>query len=674
MVDDFFSDVTEPIPFGGLESTDPLSFKVYEPDRLVLGKRMEDHLRPGVCFWHSFAWPGVDMFGSGTMDRPWLDGATDEMAAARTKMAVAFEFFTKLGIPYYCFHDRDVAPEGASFATFRSNLDALTDDAAGYQERTGVRLLWGTANLFTHPRYQAGAATNPDPEVFAFAAAQVKHMLEVTKRLGGENYVLWGGREGYDTLLNTDLRREGAQLARFLHLVAEHKHRIGFAGQLLIEPKPMEPTKHQYDYDVGDGPRLPRQATGSRASTASTSRRTTRRSRVTASTTRSPSRSRTASSAASTRTGATRRTAGTPTSSPTRSTISRCRSTRSSGTAASRPAGSTSTPSSVARARTGRDLFHAHIGAHRHARAGAPRRGRPGRARRARRSQGATLRRHGTARSARAILDGTRDARHARGEGRGRRRSTRGRLGPPGAARERRQPVRLGCGSGTGEVGHRPLTRWPTSSGSTPRRPRPRPSSSTRPGAVVGVGRLGVRTSRCRGRSGASRHPTCGGTAPSRSIRSVLASSGVDRRRRRRDRADRADARPGAARPGRPRPPACDPVERPADRRRVRRDPRRSSARNGSSRSPGNDALTGFTAPKLVWVRDHEPDDLGTGRARPAAEGLRPAPSHGRARARQGRRRRARSCSTSPPATGRRRSSPPSGSILPGCRRPSKDP
>ncbi len=135
-------------------------------------------------------------------------------------------------------------------ATFRSNLDALADDAAGHQERTGVRLLWGTANLFTHPRYQAGAATNPDPEVFAYAAAQVKHMLEVTQRLGGQNYVLWGGREGYDTLLNTDLRREGAQLARFLHLVVEHKHKIGFEGQLLIEPKPMEPTKHQYDYDV----------------------------------------------------------------------------------------------------------------------------------------------------------------------------------------------------------------------------------------------------------------------------------------------------------------------------------------------------------------------------------------------------------------------------------------
>jgi xylose isomerase len=190
------------------------------------------------------------MFGIGTLDRPWLEATDDEMAAARSKMATAFEFFTKLGTPYYCFHDRDVAPEGDSFATFRANLDALADDAAGYQQRTGVRLLWGTANLFSHPRYQAGAATNPDPDVFAYAAAQVKHMLEVTQRLGGQNYVLWGGREGYDTLLNTDLRREQAQLARFLHLVAEHKAKIGFTGQLLIEPKPMEPTKHQYDYDV----------------------------------------------------------------------------------------------------------------------------------------------------------------------------------------------------------------------------------------------------------------------------------------------------------------------------------------------------------------------------------------------------------------------------------------
>ncbi len=245
----FFTAVAEPIRFGGLDSRDPLTFTVYEPDRLVLGKRMEDHLRIGVCLWHSFAWDGRDMFGIGTLDRPWLDAALDPMEAARQRMAVAFEFIEKLGVPYYCFHDRDVAPEGTSFAEFRSNLDALADDAAGYQERTGATLLWGTANLFTHPRYQAGAATNPDPEVFAYAAAQVRMMLEVTQRLGGTNYVLWGGREGYDTLLNTDLRREGAQLARFLHLVAEHKHRIGFDGTLLIEPKPMEPTKHQYDRD-----------------------------------------------------------------------------------------------------------------------------------------------------------------------------------------------------------------------------------------------------------------------------------------------------------------------------------------------------------------------------------------------------------------------------------------
>ena len=245
----FFTEVTEPIRYGGPESADPLEFKVWQPERVVLGKPMVEWLRPGVCFWHSFSWDGRDMFGIGTMDRPWLAEA-DEMAGARTRLAAAFEFFTKLGTPYYCFHDRDVAPEGESFAEFRDNLDALADEAEGLQAQTGVKLLWGTANLFTHPRYQAGAATNPDPEVFAYAAAQVKHMLEVTHRLGGQNYVLWGGREGYDTLLNTDLRREGEQLARFLHLVVEHKHKIGFEGQLLIEPKPMEPTKHQYDHDT----------------------------------------------------------------------------------------------------------------------------------------------------------------------------------------------------------------------------------------------------------------------------------------------------------------------------------------------------------------------------------------------------------------------------------------
>jgi xylose isomerase len=246
----FFTGVPGPIGFGGPGSTEPLAFKVYDPNRMVLGRRMEDHLRIGVCLWHSFAWDGRDMFGTGTLDRPWNDPALDPMEAARMKLAAAFEFLVKLGVPYYCFHDADVAPQGDSFREFKANLDALADDALGYQEKTGVRLLWGTANLFTHPRYQGGAATNPDPEVFAYAAAQVTHMLEITQRLGGTNYVLWGGREGYDTLLNTDLRREGEQLARFLHLVAEHKAKIGFEGMLLIEPKPMEPTKHQYDHDT----------------------------------------------------------------------------------------------------------------------------------------------------------------------------------------------------------------------------------------------------------------------------------------------------------------------------------------------------------------------------------------------------------------------------------------
>jgi xylose isomerase len=246
---EFFPNVAERIGFGGLDSTDPLSFKVYEPDRMVLGKRMKDHLRIAVCLWHSFNWPGTDVFGSGTFDRPWLEGTAEPMEAARAKLEAAFEFIAKLGAPFYCFHDRDIAPEGATFAESAANLDAMVDVAAEHMERTGARLLWGTANLFSHPRYAAGAATNPDPEVFAYAAAQVRQMLEVTHRLDGANYVLWGGREGYETLLNTDLRREEELLARFLTLVAEHKHRIGFAGTLLLEPKPQEPTKHQYDYD-----------------------------------------------------------------------------------------------------------------------------------------------------------------------------------------------------------------------------------------------------------------------------------------------------------------------------------------------------------------------------------------------------------------------------------------
>ena len=250
MTKGFFSEVAARIPFGGLGSRDPLTYKVYQPDRLVLGKRMEDHLRIAVCMWHSFASAGEDVFGSGTFDRPWLESGLDPLAAGRAKLDAAFEFFDKMGVPYFCFHDRDIAPEGRNFAETKAHLEAMVDYAGERMAQTGVKLLWGTANLFGHPRYAAGAATNPDPEVFAYAAAQVKLVLDATKRLDGANYVLWGGREGYDTLLNTDLAREETQLARFLSLVAEHKHRIGFKGLLLIEPKPHEPTKHQYDHDA----------------------------------------------------------------------------------------------------------------------------------------------------------------------------------------------------------------------------------------------------------------------------------------------------------------------------------------------------------------------------------------------------------------------------------------
>ena len=250
MSSDFFAEVRERVGYGGPDSSDPLAYAVYQPDRLVMGKRMEDQLRIAVCLWHSFNWPGSDVFGVGTFDRPWLAPSADPKTAAQAKLDAAFEFIDKLGVPFFAFHDRDVAPEGRTYAETRANLDASVDRIEKHMARTRARLLWGTANLFSHPRYAAGAATNPDPAVFAYAAAQVKTMLEVTHRLKGANYVLWGGREGYETLLNTDLAREEAQLARFLSMVAEHKHRIGFSGALLIEPKPQEPTKHQYDYDA----------------------------------------------------------------------------------------------------------------------------------------------------------------------------------------------------------------------------------------------------------------------------------------------------------------------------------------------------------------------------------------------------------------------------------------
>ncbi|MHC2487947.1 xylose isomerase [Sinorhizobium meliloti] len=242
----FFGDIAK-IKYEGPESTNPLAFRHYNPDDVVLGKRMEDHLRFAVAYWHTFVWPGGDPFGGQTFERPWFK---DSMEAAKLKADVAFEFFQLLGVPYYCFHDADVRPEGRNFAESTSNLNAIVDYFAGKQEETGVKLLWGTANLFSNRRFMAGAATNPDPDVFAFAAATVKTCIDATQRLDGENYVLWGGREGYETLLNTDLKRELDQLGRFLNLVVEYKHRIGFKGTILIEPKPQEPTKHQYDYDV----------------------------------------------------------------------------------------------------------------------------------------------------------------------------------------------------------------------------------------------------------------------------------------------------------------------------------------------------------------------------------------------------------------------------------------
>ncbi|MCH7707268.1 MAG: xylose isomerase [Myxococcales bacterium] len=248
MSEPFFPGI-ERIRYEGPESENALAYRFYDPERVVLGKRMQEQLRPAVCYWHSFCWPGSDVFGEGTFARPWLQGG-DPLTLAERKLEVAFEFFEKLGVPYFTFHDRDLAPEGATLAESQAHLGHMLDRAELELERTGVKPLWGTANLFSHPRYAAGAATNPNPEVFAYAAAQVRDALEATHRLGGANYVLWGGREGYDTLLNTDLRRESEQLGRFMQLVVEHKHRIGFAGTILIEPKPMEPTKHQYDFDV----------------------------------------------------------------------------------------------------------------------------------------------------------------------------------------------------------------------------------------------------------------------------------------------------------------------------------------------------------------------------------------------------------------------------------------
>ena len=243
-----FPEVTS-IPFEGPESSNPLAFRYYDADEVVAGKTMAEHLRFSVVYWHTFRGNGSDPFGSATMQRPWDDGS-ESIENAQNRARVAFEFFEKLGAPYYAFHDRDVAPEGATLAESHKNLDAIADVLEQEQQRTGIKLLWGTANLFSNPRYMHGAATSCNAEVFAYAAGQVKKALEVTHRLGGEGYTFWGGREGYQCLWNTDLKREQEHLARFLHMAVDYAKEIGFVGQFYIEPKPKEPTKHQYDSDA----------------------------------------------------------------------------------------------------------------------------------------------------------------------------------------------------------------------------------------------------------------------------------------------------------------------------------------------------------------------------------------------------------------------------------------
>ena len=244
-----FFPLHEPIRYEGPKSRKSLAFRWYDPKRKVMGKTLAEHLRFSVCYWHSFGWPGTDPFGAETFMRPWHRPG-DAMANARLKAEAAFEMFELLGVPFFAFHDRDIAPEGETLAQSNRNVWEIAKIFERKMQASGVKLLWGTANLFSHRRYMAGAATNPDPEVFAYAAAQVKNAMDVTKALKGEGYVLWGGREGYETLLNTDLKRELNQLGRFLNLVVEYKHKIGFKGGIYIEPKPKEPTKHQYDYDV----------------------------------------------------------------------------------------------------------------------------------------------------------------------------------------------------------------------------------------------------------------------------------------------------------------------------------------------------------------------------------------------------------------------------------------
>ncbi|NOE35659.1 MULTISPECIES: xylose isomerase [unclassified Ruegeria] len=247
MTSGFFQGI-EQVQFEGEGSKNPLAFRNYNRDEIVMGKRMEDHLRFAVAWWHSFAWEGGDPFGGPTFERPWHP--QDDMGRAKMKADVAFEMFEILGQPYFCWHDADIRPEQGNFADNLRTLNEITDYIGEKMQVSGTKLLWGTANMFSHRRWMGGASTNPDPDVYAFAAATVKSCLDATHKLGGENYVLWGGREGYETLLNTDMKAELDHMGRFLNMVVEYKHKIGFKGAILVEPKPQEPSKHQYDFDA----------------------------------------------------------------------------------------------------------------------------------------------------------------------------------------------------------------------------------------------------------------------------------------------------------------------------------------------------------------------------------------------------------------------------------------
>lgn len=243
----FFKDIPK-VTYEGAESTNPLAFRNYDPNEMIMGKRMEDHLRFAVAYWHSFAWEGQDAFGGQTFIRPWHP--QDDIGRAKMKADVAFEMFELLDVPFFCWHDADIRPEQGNFADNLRALNEIIDYIGHKMEGSKTRLLWGTANMFSHRRWMSGASTNPDPDVFAFAAATVKSCMDATMKLGGANYVLWGGREGYETLLNTDLGQELDHMGRFLSMVVDYKHKIGFEGQILVEPKPQEPSKHQYDFDA----------------------------------------------------------------------------------------------------------------------------------------------------------------------------------------------------------------------------------------------------------------------------------------------------------------------------------------------------------------------------------------------------------------------------------------